>query len=283
MIAARKGDGRFGTFLNTPGTLPGDWRPTPPGFINDPGAWLKDVKLFMVRDATQFGSRPPLRLTSRRYAREFDEVKSIGALNSTTRTADQTTAARFWGVGNGVATWSSILRVIAEQHGGTLADNARMFAMAYLTSADAAITTWDGKARYLFWRPITAIQEADTDGNRRTVADKGWMPLITNPPYPDHPSGLSALGASVASSLQDFFGTDEMVFGTTNAAAGLSRSYTRFSQAADEIVDARVRSGIHFRFSDEEGAEIGRRVGHWRQRHFFRPVCSNDGHKRGDD
>jgi hypothetical protein len=122
---------------------------------------------------------------------------------------------------------------------------------------------------------------ADTDGNRRTVADTAWQPLITNPPYPEHPSGLSAFGGAATSSLQDFFGTDEMVFGTT--AAGVTRSYTRFSQAADEIVDARVWSGIHFRFADEQGVAIGRRVGRWRQQHFFGPECRHDGHGWEDD
>jgi hypothetical protein len=282
MIAARTNDGRFGPFRFTIGALPGEWRPTLPAFVNDPGAWLKDVKPFLVRDSSQFGARGPLPLTSRRYARQFDEVKSLGAANSTTRTDDQTIAARFWGATNATGTWSSLLRSLAEQHTGTPAESARMFAMAYLTGADALITTWADKARYSFWRPITAIREADTDGNRRTVADTEWLPLIPNPPYPEHPSGLSALGGAVVDALQDYFGTDNMAFGTTNAV-GVSRSYTRFSQAIEEIIDARVWAGIHFRIADEQGAGTGRRVGHWRQLRFFRPACGRGGHDREED
>jgi hypothetical protein len=275
MIAARTDDGRFGPFRFTVGTLPGEWRPTPPAFLNDPGAWLKDVKPFLVRDASQFEARGPYPLTSRRYAREFDEVKSLGALNSTTRTPDQTAAARFWGAANGPGTWSALLRDVAARHSGSLADDARMYAMVYLTAADALITVWTDKARYSFWRPITAIHEAATDGNPRTVADPAWAPLIADPPYPDHPSGLTALGAAAVDALQDFLGTDDFAFGTTNAA-GVERNYASLSQAVDEIVDARVWSGLHFRNADEQAAVIGRRVGRWRQHHFFRPVCEED-------
>ncbi len=285
MIAARTNDGRFGQPGFPVGMLPGQWRPPLPPFTNDPGAWLKDVKPFLVRDSSQFAGRGPLRLTSRRYAREFDEVKSVGAVNSTTRTPDQTAASRFWGAANAIGTWSALFRDIAQKHGGTLADNARMFAMVYLTSADAAITTWAEKARHSFWRPITAIREAAGDGNPRTVADPAWLPLIPNPPYPDHPSGLSAFGGAAAGALQDFFGTDGIAFGTTNTANPLpvTRSYTSFSQAADEIVDARVWSGIHFRLADEVGVRIGRKVSRWRQQHYFRPARKHDHHGDRDD
>ena len=181
------------------------------------------------------------------------------------------------GATNAVATWSALLRSIAEQPGRSLSDNARMFARVYLTSADAAIAVWIDKARFSFWRPITAIRDAGDDGNPDTTPDPGWLPLVATPPYPEHPSGLSAFGAAAAVVLQDFFGTDDVAFGTTNAA-GVSRSYTRFSQAADEIVDARVWAGIHFRTADNQGAAIGRRVAHWAVRHAFKdPRCGNDG------
>ena len=169
MIAARLNDGRFGAFRFAVGTLPGQWRPVLPLFVNDPGAWLKDIKPFLIRNSSQFGGRGPYELTSRRYAREFNEVKTLGAIDSTARTADQTEAGRFWGATNAIATWASLYRNIAEQHGGSLADNARMFAMLYFAGADAQITVWADKAKFSFWRPITAIREAATDGNRRTV------------------------------------------------------------------------------------------------------------------
>jgi hypothetical protein len=280
MIAARLNDGRFGAFRFSVGTLVGQWRPVLPLFVNDPGAWLKDVKPFLIKNASQFGGRGPYELTSRRYAKEFNEVKTIGATNSTTRTPDQTLAAQFWGLANGVGTWSRLYRNIAEQHGGSLADNARMFAMLYLAGADTAITVWVDKAKFSFWRPITAIREAAGDGNARTVADPNWLPLIATPPYPDQPSGLSALAGASALALQEFFGTDDVAFtGTTTNADGtitVTRNYTSFSQAVDEIVDARVWSGIHFRNPDEQGALIGERVARWQKHRFPRASDHHD-------
>ena len=283
MVAARADDGRFGPFRFTVGTLPGAWRPVLPAFVNDPGAWLKDVTPFLVRDSSQFEARKgPYPLTSRRYANEFNEVKSLGALNSTTRTPDQTNAGNFWGAANAVGTWGALYRTIAETSGGSLADNARLFAMLYTTVADALITVWADKARYSFWRPITAIREAANDGNRATVADPNWLPLVATPPYPDHSSGLSAVGAASAATLRDFFGTDDFTFGTTNAA-GVMRSFTSFSQAAQDIVDARVWSGTHFRNADEQGAATGRRVARWRERHYFHAVRDHDHEDQDDD
>src|SRR4051812_642202 len=254
MIAARQDDGRFGPFRFGVGTLPGQWRPVLPAFVNDPFAWLKDVRPFLIRDASRFGGPAPDPLTSRRYAREFDEVKSIGSLTSTTRTEDQSTAARFWGLTNGVATWGALYRDIANRYGRSLAGNARMFAMLYLADADALITVWVDKAKYSSWRPITAIPEADTDHNPRTKPDPNWLPLINTPPYPDMPSGLSALSGASAATLQHFFGTDHLTFGFTNPTTGIGREYTRFSQAEQEVVDARVWSGVHFRRADEVAA-----------------------------
>jgi hypothetical protein len=268
MMAARDLDGRFGAFRFPVGTLPGQWLPVLPGFVNDPGAWLKDVRPFVLPDASRFRGRRPHDLASLAYARDFAEVKAIGAVGSTLRTDDQTTAARFWGLGNATETWSTLFRAIAAQQGGSVADHARLFARLYTNAADALIVTWGDKNRYCFWRPITAIREAGADGNPATEPDTGWLPLINNPPYPEHPSGLSAVGGAAVETLQDFYGTDRAEFGATNTA-GITRSYTRFSQVIDEIVDARVWSGIHFRFADEEGAKIGRRVAHWGSRHAF--------------
>ena len=142
--------------------------------------------------------------------------------------------------------------------------------MLYLTAADALISVWDDKAHWSFWRPITAIREADTDGNPRTEPDDDWLPLIATPPYPEHPSGHTGLSGSIVKTLQQFFGTDKIAWSDTNNA-GLTRSFTRFSQAIDEIVDARVWSGIHFRTADEQGERIGRQVARYREQHYFQP------------
>jgi len=270
MIAARTGDGRFGPPGFLTGILPGVWRPVLPAFVNDPNAWLKDVKPFLLESGSQFATKGPDALDSPQYAREFQEVKSLGSLASTTRTADQTHAARYWAE-NPPATWSRVLRTLSAQQGLSLTDNARLFAMAYMSAADALITVWKGKADYLYWRPITAIREADTDGNPRTEQDAAWLPLINTPPYPEYPSGHTGLSGSMVGALQDFFKTDKIGWADTNVA-GLTRSFASFSQAIDEVVDARVWSGIHFRIADEDGARIARDVAKWRALHYFRPA-----------
>jgi hypothetical protein len=274
LLKARANDGRFGPFRFPIGTTVPQWRPEPAGSVNDPGAWLKDVRPFLVEDSSRFAGKPPLELTSRRYAKEFNEVKEVGAADSKTRTEDQTDAARFWGTTNATATWSALLRSVADQEHGSLAENARLFALAYTTAADALITTWTDKARFVFWRPLTAIRLAAEDGNDRTepaAPDAPWAPLINAPPYTEHPSGLASLGGALVKSLQDFYGTDKVAFGH-RTAAGIERRYARFSQAIDEIVDARVWSGIHFRHADEQGALIGKRVAEWANRRYFREM-----------
>ena len=269
MIAARTDDGRFGPFRFPVASGPGVWKPVLPAFANDPNAWLKDVKPFLIRSSSQFRSRGPLELTSRKYAREFDEVKSLGSLTSKTRTSDQELAARYWAE-NPPGTWSRIFRTLSAQEGLSLVENARFFAILYLTGADSLISVWDDKAHWSFWRPITAIQAAGTDGNPRTDPDGGWVPLIPTPPYPEHPSGHTGLSGSFVRTLQQFFRKDRIAWSDTNNA-GLTRCFTRFSQAIDEIVDARVWSGIHFRTADEQGELIGKHVAHYRNTHYFQP------------
>jgi hypothetical protein len=164
---------------------------------------------------------------------------------------------------------ASIIRSVANTQGGSLADHARLLARAYTNAADALIVTWRDKARYSFWRPFTAIREAAADGNDATEADPNWTALIANPPYPEHPSGLSTFGSAVVDTMQDFYGRDRATF-TGTTPGGVTRQFTSFSQVRDDIVDARVWSGVHFRFADTQGAKIGRKVAHWGNRHAFR-------------
>jgi PAP2 superfamily len=268
MLAARQDDGRFGPFRFPVGSEPGQWRPVLPAFVNDPAAWVADVRPFLIRSSSQFRSAGPNPLHSRRYAREFDEVKSLGSIDSSARRADQTDMARFWAE-HPTAMWSRIFRQLATGEALPVADSSRFYAVLYLTAADAAIACWDDKARWLHWRPISAIREAEADGNPATSADPDWLPLIATPPYPEHPAGHPCVSGSIVATLQDFFRSDRRDFGATSAVSGTARSFTRFSQAIDEIVDARVYSGIHFRTADEQGAQIGRKVAGWRDRFFF--------------
>lgn len=267
-LAARAGDGRYGPYRFPAGTEPGQWRPTPPAFGSDPTAWVADVTPFLLERPDQFRSRGPNALTSTRYARDLAEVREVGSATSSTRTADQTDAARFW-VENGLAMWNRITRSLATERHLDNVDNALLFARVHMTAADAAIACWDDKAHWGSWRPVTAIREADTDGNPATVADPDWTPLITTPPFPDHPSGHGCFSGSVASTLRSYFGSDRVRFSATSATSGTTRTFTRFSGAIDEIVDARVWSGIHFRTADEQGATIGLQVAHWSRTHYF--------------
>jgi hypothetical protein len=270
MIAARTADGRFGPPGFPVGSAPGQWRPVLPAFVNDPNAWVARVEPFLIRRASQFRSAGPYDLDSRRYAREFEEVKQLGSATSTTRTADQTAAARFWA--EGPLTMTLLSRELSERFHLTVADNARLFAMQYLTGADALIAVWDDKAHWLFWRPITAIREAGRDGNPDTRPDPAWVPLINNPPYPEHSSGLIGVVSAMAETLEDFFGTDRVAFVARNPNPQNpypTRSFGSFSQATEEVVNARVWSGIHFRNADEDGARIGKQVARWRDRNYF--------------
>ena len=259
MLTARTGDGRGGAYrFPVPAApQPGQWRPVLPAFVNDPGAWVKDVRPFLIRDPERYATDGPLALTSRAYARDYKEIKAIGSLNSTTRTADQTEQARFWA--EGPLPWTRAARQLAADRGLRNSESSRMYAMLYMTAADAAIATWTDKARWLFWRPITAIREGDADGNQDTAPDAAWLPLINTPPYPDHPSGLSSLSAAMAVSLEEVFG-HRVRFSASSVSSNTTRSYRSFADAVDEVVDARVYSGIHFRYADDVGAELGRDV-----------------------
>ena len=272
MLAVRAGDGRGGAYrFPAPATAQdpwpiGQWRPVLPSFGNDASAWIKDVRPFLIRDPLHYGTRGPDALSSRRYAREFEEVKTVGSLTSTTRTADQTDQARFWA--EGPQPWTRAARRLAVERGLSSTESARMFAMLYMTGADALIATWNDKARWLFWRPITAIRQAEADGNPDTAADAAWLPLINTPPYPDHPSGLASVSAAMAESLEAVFG-HRVRFNVTSSTSNTTRSYRSFSEAADEVVDARVYSGIHFRKADEDGAQVGEAVARDGLRHYF--------------
>ena len=263
MLTSRTGDGRGGAYRFPAPATPqdpwpvGQWRPVLPAFGNDPGAWVKDVRPFLIRDPLRYASDGPYPLGSRAYTRDFNEVKAIGSLTSSTRTADQTDQAKFWA--EGPQPWTRAARQLAVERRLSSNDTARMFAMLYTTAADAAISTWTDKARWLFWRPITAIREAASDGNPDTAAEATWAPLINTPAYPDQPSGLSSLSAAMAESLERVFG-HRVRFSMTSLNSNTTRSYRSFSDAVDEVVDARVYSGIHFRKADVDGAVLGEDV-----------------------
>jgi hypothetical protein len=273
MIAARMNDGRFGPFRFTVPAepAPGEWVPTSTPPVNDPNAWVARVRPFLIEDPSHFRTDGPYALTSAEYAAEFNEVKAIGAMTGSTRTTDQSNAATFWAQ-HPTATWSNTFRDLAVTRGLTITENARLFAMLYLTGADALIACWDDKHRWSFWRPVTAIRDAALDGNAATDPPSStWTSFIATPPYPDHPSGHGCISGSIVYTLQDFFGTDKLSLKVIRPDL-TSRSFARLSYAIKEIIDARVWSGIHFRKADVDGANIGKHVAHWRQKHYFQSL-----------
>jgi len=278
------------------GNEPGAWRPTnsflgnppaPPPFSAMATPWLGGFDPFTLTGPTRFRAEPPPALTSERYAIDYNEVKALGAIESTRRTPEQTDIAYFYS-DNFLAMWNRALRTIASRYLQGTADTARLFALANLATADAAITSWDSKRYYAFWRPLTAIQEGDHDGNTLTVGDSAWQPLINNPNYPDYTSGANNVTGAMTRTLELFFGTDRVNFEVSSLvpqAVHKTRSYRRFSAAAQDVVDARVYLGIHFRFADLAARTQGRRVADWTFNHFLLPLDDRNGHhdRHGSD
>jgi PAP2 superfamily len=281
MLTAREGDGFMAPFTFVIGSDPGDWRPLSPSAL-DPDAWVGNLVPFLIESPSQFRSQGPKALTSPAYAEEFKEVKRLGALNSSRRTPDQTRAAIFWQAPP-TALWNRLARELSAEHDVSAADEARLLAMINLGAADGAIACWNDKYYWNFWRPRAAIQEAHTDGNPATLADPTWEPLfhpstpttpaLITPPFPDHPSGHGCVSGAVLHTFRAFFGTDEIAFDVHSGRfPGQPRHFDRFSRALQEIIDARVWGGIHFRTADVQGAVMGKKVARYLRGHYFQPV-----------
>jgi hypothetical protein len=285
IIALRANDGRFppGQMPFVGGSNPGEWCPTdsfigtppaPPPFSPMAARWVANVTPFALKSGDQFRAGPPPPLTSPNYARDYNEVKAMGARFNSSRSDAQTDLALFW-ASNYPALWNRALRDIAEAQNLNIGDSARLFALLNLAMADAIVTAWDSKVAYVSWRPLTAIRSGNDDTNPDTVGDSEWQPLINNPNYPDHTSGANNNSGAATRMLELFFGTNEMSFivRTTNAAAiQQTRTYSRFSDAAQDVVDARIYEGIHFRFADEDARKQGRHVAQWVFGHFLKPL-----------
>jgi hypothetical protein len=265
----------------------GAWQPLagPTGApLCDPSPWVEDAVPFLVTSPSQFRTAGPHPLGSADYAADFNEVKSTGALNSSTRTTEQTHAAAFWQT-NPAANFNAIARRFVDQLSLDVSDSARLFALLDLSAADALITTWNDKYFWHFWRPMSAIRHADIDGNPATTADPAWTPLfnpsldpaiggvgppLITPPYPDHPSGATAYASASMHAFASFFGTDDMTFyATSSRFPGEQRVFHRFSDLTNEVLEARIWAGIHFRNPDVQAAALGHDVERYIHKHFF--------------
>lgn len=278
ILALRANDGRDATVAYSPGSGPGMWVPTPPGFLAAAAPEAAHVQPFALNSPSQFRAEPPPLLSSDTWARDYNEVKSLGAAIGSTRTPEQTDIGRFWS-DQPILQWNRAWRNIAITQTLSLEESARFFAMLATASADAIIACWDSKYTYNFWRPVTAIRAGDTDGNSQTEPDVNWIAQVVTPNHPEYPAAHGCFSGSSTQTLKSFLGTDNFSFTIDSLVAGLTepvRSYNSFSQALDEVRDARVYGGMHYRNSAHKGAIIGQQVSRFVTTHFFRPTTGRN-------
>src|SRR3954454_19976142 len=276
-LIARATDGANAVVNFTPGTAPGDWRPTPPAFAAAQTPQWPSVTPFALDSGSQFRPGPPPALTSPEYTAAFNEVKDLGRAGSTVRTAQQTDVARFWegkaGTPQIAGYWNEIAESAALSRGNTLDQDARLFAELNVALADDTIAFFDAKYTYNRWRPVTAIQLADQDGNPDTVADPNWLPLNNTANHPSWVSAHGGISGAAAATLACFFGTDTLSISLTSEdVKGETHSFPSFSAAAAEAENSVVWSGNHFRF-DVTAADVqGRSLAQFIAQDFFKPL-----------
>ena len=275
--AWRSNDG----FAQTPthftgGTAPGEWRPTPPASAPGLTPQLARVTPWVIQSPSQFRPPAPPALDGIQYTADFNEIKLMGSASSTDRTPDQTESALFWNPGNPPDFWNPVATTLAENHHFSLLQTAHLLAQVNLAMSDAIIGCWDAKYTFVSWRPITAIQLADTDGNPDTLADSTWAPLLVTPPFPGYPSAHSCASTAAARVLSHYFGENTAITITNDALPGQMRIFSSFSAALEEIVNARVFGGIHFRTDCEAGQTLGNSVGEYVIKHSVRRIDGCD-------
>jgi len=271
IITLRTGDGRNAVVTVPTGTTPGHWRPEPATALFT-SAWLGGVTPLAIDSATQFAPGAPPAINTPTYVEEFNEVRDYGGQNADTlRTAEQSQTARFYSDA-GIVPMQAGLREFATRRKLDIVDSARMFAAVDTSIADGAITVWHGKLQYMWWRPITAIRNAASDGNDLTVGSETWTPFIATPPYPDWPSGLCSVVGAVSTTLTRLNGDGTLDLNVTSAAAAETRHFATKAEMAVEAVNARVWSGIHFRTADVTSIGIGSSVADWVLDHYFQPT-----------
>jgi hypothetical protein len=260
LLADRANDGSGAALIPfTPGTQPGDYQLTPPAFAQPVFTHWRFVRPFILARADQFRPPAPPPLTSAKYAAAIDEVKTLGAAQGATRTADQTQIGLFWNPPIWAA-WNRIAQTAAAETHAGLSQDARTFAVLNLTFADSVIAFYDAKYTYRLWRPITAIRNADTDGNPDTTADPNWTPLSTTAPDPSYPGAHGTIGAAGATVLAAIYGDDLPFTATSTALPGVERSFVNFSEAAEETSISRIYNGNHTRIDQVAGENLGRHV-----------------------
>jgi hypothetical protein len=279
LISLRMGDGLNAQTPSYGGAgpiLPGQWQLQPGQSAQTP--WMATMRPFLLDGASRFRAPPPPSLTSDEYARDLNETKTYGAQNSTVRTPEQTAIAYFW-VGNSINAYNQTMQSVVAQHAMDLVDAAHLLAMGNIVTADAGIGCYDSKFFYLAWRPITAIRYADKDGNRGTTADPTWQSLLPVPGHPEYPSQHGCFTAAFTDAVAAALHTkhiDVTIPGGQGGSPLLTRTqhFDTVDDVQDQVVDARVWLGFHFRNSVEQGERLGNRVARWELKRFFQPADS---------
>jgi hypothetical protein len=271
LVRLRTGDGRNADVTLNVTPAPGVWRPTPPAFAPMAVPWLGFVRPLLLKSPTRIRLPGPDALNSKAYARDVAEVKATGAASASTRTPAQTETAMFWN-DNVPRQYQTALRDLAARRHLGMDDSARMFALLNATAADSAIACWRGKYDDAYWRPVTAIRLADTDGNPATTPDPAWSPLVATPPYPEYPSGHACLTGPITAGLSHLFGARHIDLTVDSAVTGTTRHYTTANALTQETMNARIWLGFHFRKAMTDGSRLGRAVTRWSVGRYFQPV-----------
>ena len=269
-LASRAGDGWNANITIPLGSGPGIWIPTsaaPPAV-----QWAARMRPFAIKSAEQYRADPPPPLTSDEWAADYNEVKRVGSINSVDRTAEETELARFFLAPAGPQLAAGI-RQLSADHGLTLGQNARLFALVFVSGADATIAGMESKYHHQLWRPITAIRAGDSDGNPNTEPDPQWTPLAPTPNHPEYPSAHAFGTGSVAEALRQFFATKKLSVTLQSSVAGTSMTFASTDELTKAVDDARVFAGFHYRTSCIRGGVLGRKVAKYIGRNYFHPVA----------
>src|SRR4029079_1673433 len=275
LLAERSHDGFSVVVPYTPGSGPGAWVPTPPASLPALLPGFGQVVPFALHGGDQFRPDGPPSLTSEEYAADVNEVQRRGDVRGETlgyRSHAEAATARFW-LGNSIPIFMQIARQISLDRGLGLSENARFFALVSIAGVDAYIAAWDGKNTFKLWRPVDETRRADLDGNPATIGDPAWLPLGTTPPFPDYVSGHTTYTGAFVHVLECVFGKDSITFTVINLnvpADEQSRTYHSLGELSDEMIEARILAGIHFRTADVDADRRGRQVAQFARTHVLR-------------
>jgi membrane-associated phospholipid phosphatase len=279
MISLRANDGSSPPQFKVPGpVVPGEWQATP---SCSPAGGIafqwQNVTPFGIPSASNFLLGPPPTLSSNEYAKAYNEVMTVGSINSTERPQDRANVALFFAASSPAQALNQAAVQVAQQQGGSLSENARALALINMAMSDSLVASFLNKYHYNFWRPETAIRGGDTDGNPKTAGDPSWAPFIVTPCFPSYPSNHGSAGNAAAEVLRRLYGEAGHSITLTNPVVPtITLQYTSFKQITDDISDARIYGGIHFRTDQEAGADLGRAIGTAVYKNNLRPVHDDD-------